>query len=156
MGILSQLAELFISTLPTVIFVFVLFILLNRFFYRPLAAVMKNRDERTMGAIARARQQAAEAAEKARQYEATFQAARQEVYRQRESVRRSILEDRQATLKWAQQQSEALVNEAQTSLAAEIAQSKTELQSACQALGQEIAETILGGAARGGGEGVRS
>jgi len=156
MGILSQLAQLFMSTLPTVIFVFVLFAILNRFFYKPLTTVLKKREEETTGAMARAREHGAAAGEKARLYEAAFQAARQEVYRQRESVRRSILEDRQATLKWAQQQSEALVNEAQTSLAAEIAQSKTELQSACQALGQEIAETILGGAARGGGEGVRS
>ena len=156
MGILSQLAELLISTLPTVIFVFVLFILLDRFFYRPLAAVMKKREKKTTGAIARAREQAAEADEKATQYEAAFQVARQEVYRQREAARRSLLADREGTLKRAQQQSEALINEAQTSLAAEVARSKTDLLNACQSLGREIAETILGGAARGREEGVRS
>ena len=155
MGILSQLAQLFISTLPTVIFVFFLFLFLNRFFYKPLAAVMEKREEETTGAMARAREQAAAAEEKARQHEAAFQAARQEVYRQREAARRSLLQDREATLKWAQQQSEALLNEAQAALAAEVAKRKEELQSACQSLGQEIAQTILGAAGSGDRGGVQ-
>ena len=100
--ILSQLAQLFIQTIPTVIFVFVLYVILSRFFFGPLTAVLKKREEETTGAMARAREQAAAAEEKARQYEAAFQAARQEIYRQREADRRAILEDREATLKRAQ------------------------------------------------------
>ena len=146
--ILSQLAQLFIQTIPTVIFVFVLYVILSRFFFGPLTAVLKKREEETEGAMARAHEQAAAAAEKARQYEAAFQAARQETYRHREAAGRSILEDREATLKRARQRSEALVSEAQASLAAEVGQRKKELESACQSLGQEIAETILGGGAR--------
>jgi F0F1-type ATP synthase membrane subunit b/b' len=154
-GILSQLGQLFIQTVPTVIFVFVLYIILRQFFFSPLTAVLKKREEETAGALARAREQAAAGEEKARQYGVAFQAARQEVYRRREVARRSILEDREATLKRAQQQSEALLSEAQASLAAEVAQSKERLQITCQSLGQEIAETILEGAARGGGKGVQ-
>ena len=153
--ILSQLAQLFIQTIPTVIFVFVLYVILGRFFFRPLTAVLKKREEETQGAMARAHEQAAAAEQKARQYEAAFQAARQETYRQREAARRTILADREATLTRARQQSETLASEAQASLAAEVAQSKMELQSTCQTLGQDIAETILGVAARGGGEGVQ-
>jgi F-type H+-transporting ATPase subunit b len=149
-GVLSQLAQLFIQTIPTVIFVFILYLILSRFFFRPLTAVLKKREEETQGAMARAREGAATAEEKARQYEASFQAARQETYRDREAARRSILEDREATLKRAQQQSEALLSEAQASLAAEVARSKQELQSLCQSLGQQIAETILGSAAKEG------
>jgi F-type H+-transporting ATPase subunit b len=155
MGVLSQLAQLFISTLPTVILVFVLFFILNRFFYKPLAAVLEKREEETTGAMARAREQAAAAEEKARQHEAAFQAARQEVYRQREAARRSLLADREATLKWAQQQSEVLLNQAQATLAAEVAQRKEELQSTCQSLGQEIAQAILGVAGSGDRGGVQ-
>jgi F-type H+-transporting ATPase subunit b len=151
--VLSQLAQLFIQTIPTVILVFVLYIILSRFFFRPLTAVLQKREEATTGAMAHAREQAAAGEEKARQYEAAFQAARQEVYRRREAARRSIFEDREATLKWAQQQSEALVSEAQTSLAAEVARSKEELRTTCRSLGQGIAETILGGAAGDGAGG---
>jgi F-type H+-transporting ATPase subunit b len=154
-GVLSQLGQLFSQTLPTVIFVFILYVILRRFLFAPLIAVLKKREEETTGSMARAREQAAAAEEKAGQYEAAFQVARQEVYRRREATRRTILEDREATLKWAQRQSEALIDEAQGRLAAEVAQSKEELRTSCRFLGQKIAETILGGAARSGGEGVR-
>jgi len=153
-GVLSQLAQLFISTIPTVVFVLVLYVILNRFFFKPLTAVLQKREEETTGAMARARAQAAAAEEKARQYEAAFQAARQETYRRREAAGRAILEDREATLKRARQQSEAMVSEAQAGLAAEVAQRKNELLGTCQALGQEIAQTVLGGAARDSREGV--
>src|SRR5208337_1764745 len=135
--VLSQLAQLFIQTIPTVIFVFVLYVILSRFFFGPLTAVLKKREEETQGAMSRAHEQAAAAEEKARQYEAAFQAARQETYRHREAVGRSILEDREATLKRVHQQSQTLVSQAQASLAAEVAQGKKELESTCQSLGQE-------------------
>jgi F0F1-type ATP synthase membrane subunit b/b' len=153
--IFSQLAHLFIQAIPTVIIVYIVFVILDRLFFRPLTAVLKKREEETTGAMARGREQTAAAEEKGRQYEAAFQAARQEIYRQREADRRAILEHREATLKRAREQSEALVGEAQAGLAAEVAQSKKELQGACQSLGQEIGETILGVAARGGAGGFR-
>jgi F-type H+-transporting ATPase subunit b len=149
-GVLSQLAQLFIQTIPTVIFVFVLYVILSRFFFKPLTAVLKKREEETQGAMACAHAQAAAAEEKTRQYEAAFQAARQETYRQREAAGRSTREDREATLKRAHRQSEALLSEAQASLAAEVARSKQDLQNLCQSLGQEIAETVLGSAGRKG------
>jgi F0F1-type ATP synthase membrane subunit b/b' len=94
--------------------------------------------------MARAHEQAAAAEEKARQYEGTFQAARQEVYRQREAARRATLEDRQAALERAQQDSQVLVKEAQAGLAAEVARSEKELQATCDSLGRQIAATVLG------------
>ncbi len=153
-GIISQLAQLFIQTIPTVIIVFCLFVILDRLFFRPLAAVLKTREQETTGAVARASERTAAAEEKGRQYQAAIQTARQEIYRQREADRHAILEHREATLKRAREQSEALVSEAQASLAAEVAQRKKELHDTCQSLGQEIGENILGGAARGGAGGV--
>ena len=155
-GVVSQLAQLFSSTLPTVIFVLLLFVILERLLFRPLTAVLKEREDETTGAMARAREQTASAEEKARQYESTFQAARQDVYRQRETARRATLEDRAATLNLARQQSEALLKAAQTSLAANVASSKDELQTACRSLGEAIAETILRGPRQGAGEGAKS
>ena len=154
--ILGQLEHLFVQTIPTVVFVFALFVILNRFLFAPLTAVMKKREEATTGAMARAREQAELAEQKARQYENSFQAARQEVYRQRESDRRAILQDRDTALKQAKQQSETLVGEAQARLAKDVARNKQELEATCQSLGEEIAETILGTAVAAGKGGVRS
>ncbi len=54
-----QLGHLFLQTVPTVVFVFLLFVILDRIFFRPLTAVLKRREESTLGALARAREQAA-------------------------------------------------------------------------------------------------
>ncbi len=43
-GILSILANLFVSTVPTVLFVFLLFVIFNQFLFKPLPAVMKKRE----------------------------------------------------------------------------------------------------------------
>ena len=146
-SILFQLEQLFIQTIPTVVLVVLLYLLLDRLFFRPLVAVLKKREVATTGALARAQAQIAEAEEKARQYEAAFQAARQEIYRQREHERRAILAEREATLKEARAQSEGLIRSAQASLADEVAQGKSQLQASGQALGEEVADTVLGRAA---------
>src|ERR1700722_20033387 len=99
--ILSQLEHLFLPSVPTVVFVFLLFVILERIFFRPLVSVLKQRAEATVGALARAREQAAAAEAKSREYEEAFQAARQEVYRQREADRRASLAERDATLQKA-------------------------------------------------------
>jgi F-type H+-transporting ATPase subunit b len=145
MGVIfSQLGRLFIQTIPTVLLVFVLFLVLERFFFRPVMAVLKQREELTVGARARASELARAAETKTRQYEEAFQAARQEVYRQREADRRAHVERREADLRLARQEAEALILGAKTSLAAEVTRAKAELDAACQALAEEISQTLVG------------
>ena len=145
MGVIfDQLGHLFLQTIPTVILVFLLFVILERIFFRPLTAVMKRREELTVGALARAREQAAAAETKTREYEEAFQAARQEVYRQREATRRTNLEQRDAALRKAREQAEVVVREAQAALAAEVARAKAELDGACRPLAEEISDSLVG------------
>lgn len=139
-----QLGHLFLQTVPTVVFVFLLFVILDRIFFRPLTAVLKHREESTLGALARAREQAAAAESKSREYEEAFQAARQEVYRQREAERRASLAEREAALQNARGQAEAMIREAQAQLAGEAARVKVELESACRALAEEISQSLVG------------
>ena len=73
--ILSQLSHLLVQSLPTVVFVFLLTVVLDWLFFKPLTGVLKQREEATVGALARAREQAAAAEAKAREYEAALQAA---------------------------------------------------------------------------------
>ena len=56
-----QLGHLFLQATPTVILVFLLFLILDRIFFRPVTDVLKQREELTVGALARAREQAAAA-----------------------------------------------------------------------------------------------
>ena len=143
-AIFSQLGHLFLQTIPTVIFVFLLFLILDRIFFRPLVAVLKQREEASVGALARAREQAGEAETKTREYEEAFQAARQEVYRQRELNRRSTLAERDAALQRAREHAEGLIREAQAALANEVTRTKVELGRDCQTLAEEISQSLVG------------
>jgi F0F1-type ATP synthase membrane subunit b/b' len=149
--IFSQLGHLFVQTIPTVIFVFLLFVILDRIFFRPLTAVLKQREEATAGALARAREQAATAETKTREYEEAFQAARQEVYRQRELDRRSTLTERDAAVKKAREQAEVMIREAQAALADEVTRTKVELDRDCQTLAEEISQSLVGPESPAGG-----
>jgi F-type H+-transporting ATPase subunit b len=139
-----QLGHLFLQTIPTVIFVFLLFVILDRIFFRPVMAVLKQREEATVGALARAREQAAAAESKSREYEEALQAARHEVYRQREVERSSSVAERDVALQKARAQAEVVIREAQAALAEEATRTKAELDRACQTLAEEISQTLVG------------
>jgi F-type H+-transporting ATPase subunit b len=142
--ILSQLGHLFVQSIPTVVFVFLLLVILERLFFRPLTTLLKQREEATRGAVARARAQVAAAEARTREYEAAFQTARQDVYRLREAERKTALGERENTLRKAREQSEALLKDAQAGLSRQVEAAKRELESSSRALGVEITEAILG------------
>ena len=148
-----QLGQLFIQTIPTVVLVFLLFVILDRILFRPLTGVMKKREELTVGALARAREQMATAETKSNEYEAAFQMARQEIYRQRETDRHTNLEQRDAALRKTREQAEVLIREAQAALSAEVARAKAVLDTACQPLAEEISESLVGPETTPGGQG---
>ncbi len=142
--ILNLIGQLFVESIPTVIFVFLLLAILDRWFFRPLTAILKQREDATVGALARAREQAAQAEAKWRGYEAAFQAVRQEIYRLREAHRRATLSEHESALKRARQEAELRLKDAQADLARQVDGAKQELQRDAQSLGLEIAEAVLG------------
>lgn len=142
--ILSRLGQLFVQSTPTVIFVFLLLIILDRLFFRRLDEVLREREEATRGALARARKETATAEAKWQEYEAAFQAGRQEVYRQREIDRREALSERENSLHKAREQTESWLKDAQAKLAAEVGAAKKELNQASQTLARAITNAILG------------
>lgn len=150
--ILSQLGQLFLESTPTIIFVFFLLVILDRLFFRRLGEVLRQREEATRGAVARAREETALAEARWREYEMAFQAARQEVYRLREAERREALQERENTLHRAGEQTQAWLNESQAALTAQVHVARQELERACHALGGEIAATVLGEDRPGGQE----
>ena len=151
--LLSQLAHLFVQTIPTVVFVFFLVIILDRVLFRPIISVLKQREEATSGALARAKELAATAEAKVREYEASFQAARQEVYRQREADRRVALSEREDRIRRARAESEASVKAGLADLASQADGARKQLGVTTQSLAQQIAASILSEAAPDGREG---
>lgn len=152
--ILLQLQQLFVQSIPTVIFVFILLAILDRLFFRPLTRLLQQREDATFGALARAREQVAAAEAKWREYAAAIHAARQELYRLREEERRAALSERDAAIKKTRAQAESYGNEAQGKLRDEVAAAKLDLEKTARALGTEIAEALVGGGDSRNPEGV--
>ncbi len=148
-----QLGHLFVQSVPTVIFVFLLAAILDRLFFRPLTSVLKQREEETLGALDRARKLSAAAEAKAKEYEAAFQAARQDVYRLREADRRTALQEREEMLKAERARSESALKDAQTALHAEAESVKHQLIGTTHALALAVTGAVLGEATPVGPEG---
>jgi F-type H+-transporting ATPase subunit b len=144
------LKQLYISSIPTIIFVIILFIVLERVLFRPLAAVMKRRADATEGAMLKARQQAAEAEAKFQEYAGKIQSARLKMYAARHEDRQKALAERESNLRTARAHADALVKEAQAAIAAEAATAKDQLEASSYALAGEIAGRILAEGVRPG------
>jgi F-type H+-transporting ATPase subunit b len=142
--IIRQLGQLFLQALPTTVLVFLLMFILDRLLFRRVIEVLKEREARTTGALERAREQADLAETRAREYEAAFQAVRQEVYRQREAERKRTLAEREASLEMARKVAESHLAKARADLAAEVHRAKTELDVTCQDFANQIADSLVG------------
>jgi len=151
--IASQLGHLLVQSIPTVVFVLFLVAFLDRLFFKPLSQTLDARAKATSGALAEARQQAGAAEERLHEYERAIQAARQEIYRHREEVRRKALGERDNNIQKARSQAESMVNDAQAGLERETAMVKVELRAAVESLAVEVTDSLFAPRLSGSGPG---
>src|SRR2546430_7413467 len=79
-AIVHQLGELFLQAVPTVLIILLFYFILRAVFFKPLLAVMAERDSRTVGAQKAAEAAQAGAAQKVKQYQEALRQARGQVY----------------------------------------------------------------------------
>jgi F-type H+-transporting ATPase subunit b len=143
MAIVHQLGELFLGAVPTVLLILIFYLLMRSLFFKPLLAVMAERDARTIGA-----QKAAEAAEKAasdklRQYQDALKQARAKLYAEQEAERKKLLDERAALLKDARAKSTAEVANAKQRIASELLAARRDVEASISQLASAIASKIL-------------
>ena len=151
--IASQLGQLLVESIPTIVFVLFLVVFLNRMFFKPLGQTLDARAKATSGALAEAGEQAERADARFAEYEKAIQAARQEIYQHREAVRREALSKRDSRIQDARSHADDMVNEAQAGLEKETALAKTELQSAADSLAIEVTNALFAPRQTPGGQG---
>lgn len=143
-SVYGLLERLYLGSIPTILFVVILLLILDRLFFHPVARVMEKRAEETDGALARAREQAAQAEKLAGEYARAIQAARLEIYGARQEDHQRALAERERMLEQARQRGDKLIQEAQAALAAEADAAKTQLTAVSHSLAREITWRILG------------
>jgi F-type H+-transporting ATPase subunit b len=150
--IVLQLGELFLQAVPTILIVLAFYLMLRALFFKPLLAVMAERDARTAGARKAAATAEAAAAEKGKQYQEALKQARARVYSEQELARKKLLDERAALLKEARNKAAAEVAAGKERVAKELAAALQELKASVEQLAAEIARRVLqirpGGPAR--------
>jgi F-type H+-transporting ATPase subunit b len=143
--IFTQVGQAFVQAIPTIIAVALLVFILRRLFFRPLAAILKTREEESKGALLRARERASQAERRTEEYEAGWQTARLEVYALREADRRTTLADREEMIGRARAHAGTMIQEAEAALDAESEAARRELSGESASLAEEIVNAILKG-----------
>jgi F0F1-type ATP synthase membrane subunit b/b' len=141
--IVQQLGELFLQAVPTVLIILLFYIILRAIFFRPLLAVLAERDARTVGAQKASEAAQAAAAEKVKQYQEALRQARGQVYAEQEAARKKLLEERAAQIKEARAKASGEVNAAKGRIAAELAAARRDVEATVAQLSAEIARRIL-------------
>jgi F-type H+-transporting ATPase subunit b len=133
-----------LSVLWVIFFILVLTVVVDRLLLRPVLAVIRKREDAIESARELARRSAAEAQAAAAEFERKTTAARAEMYREMDEMRRSASNRRAEIVAQTRAELEAQVAAAGKTLEADAAGAKRKLEADAQALGAAAAEKILG------------
>ena len=133
-----------LSVLWVIFFILVLTFVVDRLLLKPVLGVIRRREEAIESARELARRSATEAQAAATEFERKTAAARAEMYREMDEMRRAALNRRAEIVAETRADAEAQVADAITRLDAETAAARRTLEVDAQALGAAAAERILG------------
>jgi F-type H+-transporting ATPase subunit b len=143
MAIVHQLGELFLGAVPTVLLILIFYFLMKSLFFKPLLAVMAERDARSVGAQKAAEAAQTAAAEKLKQHQDALKKERAKLYAEQEAARKKLLDERAALLKDARAKSADEVAKAKQRVAGELQAARREVETSIPQLAAEIASRIL-------------
>ena len=138
-SLVHQIGELFLRAVPVTLIVLVFYFVLRSLFFKPILAVMAEREARTLGAQKSAEAAQAAAAEKIRQYEEALRQAKAKVYAEQEAERKKLLDERTAVLKEARTKASVEVLTAKQRVAAELESAKKDIETSASQLAVDIA-----------------
>ena len=136
--------ELNLSLLWVIFFVLVLTFVVNRLLIKPLTKTMEARQQAIDSARALAERAATEARTATGEFERKTAAARSEVYRQMDEMRRVASDERARLLEATRAEAAAALAEASAKLQADMERARTQLRADADKLGNEAAGRILG------------
>lgn len=143
MDTLKLLGELLLSSIPTVIFLLLVWIAYRNILQRKLEKIQAERHARTEGAIQEAQSQISNAESRTAEYERRLQEARSRLYQTQEARRRHIMERRSAALAEARRQADEMVKHADADLKREVEHARLTLHQQAETLADEIIDSIL-------------
>jgi len=141
--IIGQLGGLLLGSVPTIIFVILLFGIYTAVVHKPLTKVLAERHSRTEGAIEKARADIAQAEARTAEYEQRLREARMTVFKSQEARRQQALQVRAAAVAEARTRAQAQVEQARAAIEQDKAVAKTGLEAESGRLATAIIRTVL-------------
>ena len=133
-----------LSVVWVILVVLLLTVIVDRLLLRPILGVMQARETAIRTARELAERSANEARAAAAEFEQKTSAARADVYRQMDEMRRAALSERAEIMARTRAEAEAEVAAASDRLKAETEDARRRLEADAEALGGIVAERILG------------
>ncbi len=140
---LRQLSDLLLRSIPTIALFVIVYAGYVFLVHRPLVRTLRERHDRTEGALEKARADVAAAEAKTSEYEQRIREAQVAVFRSQEARRSAALTARVEAVQEARRQAHARVAEARSALEQDMEAVKGTLETDAERLAREIIERIL-------------
>jgi F-type H+-transporting ATPase subunit b len=147
---LRQLGELLFGSIPTIIFMVVLYLAYLFLVHRPLSRVLAERHNKTQGAIEKARADVGAAEAKTAEYEQRLREARAAMFQRQEARRQQALQIRTQAVADARVKAQSRVKQAKAELEQDKQTAQIALQGESARLASEIIRAVLQPAGTGG------
>lgn len=133
-----------LSVIWVIFFILVLTAVVDRLLLKPVLGVIRKREEAIESARALAQRSTVEAKAATEEFEQKTSAARAELYREMDDMRRAALSRRTEIVAETRTEAEAQVADASRRLEADAREARARLEAEAEALGLAAAEKILG------------
>ncbi|MGB6675682.1 MAG: ATP synthase F0 subunit B [Terriglobales bacterium] len=140
---LKQVGELLLGSIPTIVFMTLLYAIYTTLVHKPLVKVLAERRSKTEGAVEKARADIAAAEARTAEYEQRLREARVAVFKNQEALRQQALQAREAALVEARKKAHAQVEEAKAGIENDKASAQAGLQAESGKLAAEIIRIVL-------------
>jgi len=141
--ILGQLGGLLLGSVPTIIFIVLLFGIYTAVVHKPMVKVLAERHSRTEGAIEKAHADIAQAEARTAEYEQRLREARMTVFKSQEARRQLALQARAAAVTEARTRAQTQVEGARAAIEQDKLAAQTGLQAESGKLAAAIIRTVL-------------
>ena len=141
--ILSQLGELVLGSVPTMVLFLLLVVAYGMLVRRPLDKVLAERDARTSGAVEQARSAIAAAEAETSVYEDKLRGAKNEIFQAREAKLKQWNSEREATLAQVRETTQAQVKAAREEIEQSGATARLQIEGLSSELSAQILRAVL-------------
>jgi F-type H+-transporting ATPase subunit b len=140
---LRQIGELLLQSVPTVIFMILLYGLYSALVHKPLVRVLAERRSKTEGAIEKARADMGSAESRTAEYEQKLREARMAMFKSQEARRQQTAQARAQVVAQARTKAQAQILEARAGIEKDKVIAQETLQSESGRLAIEIIRAVL-------------